>query len=223
MAKKLKLWQTISLILVLVIFSLFFSLAFLLFSKSPDFTKPQLQMADNLVGMRYVWQIVGSAQKAENSAQWVSLQIAQTDVMKLVRLGANGADFLAIAGIKIKNFDSKIFEKGEIDYIGRDFKIKFKLYEGIFNQAILAEVYANLQYFNDELFVEVKNAKVGKFSLSENICKKFADRIKAEIIQNKNYSLFQSVVNEIKVDQAGNIVILYNPYKLNRLIKSFRI
>ena len=110
MAKKLKLWQTIFLILVLVIFSLFFSLAFLLFSKSPDFTKPQLQMADNLVGMRYVWQIVGSAQKAENSDQWVSLQIAQTDVMKLVRLGANGADFLAIAGIKIKNFDSKYFE-----------------------------------------------------------------------------------------------------------------
>ena len=219
MAETLKFWKKLSLVFVAVIFLLIISIALLLFSKNPKFSKSNLQTRDSIIGMKYVWQVIGETQKAETAVALSSVQIKANEVMGLVRLLENGGDFLRLAGVQTIKIDPKVFERYNLDYVGNRFKLKACTYEPVCGLTVLADVALKLEYENDNLMLEIDQVKLGRISLPATTVSKLENKLTNKIENHPQYKLFQKVINKISVDQAGNITVWYYPYELKRMVK----
>jgi hypothetical protein len=220
MAEVLKFWKKLSLVFVAILFLLMVVISLLIFSKNPHFSKSGLQTLDSIVGMRYVWQVVGEIQKTESSTTLSAVQIKSNEVMRLVRLLENGGDFLRLVGIQAIEIDPKVFERYRLDYVGDCFKLKVCAYDPICNLTILADVEVKLEYENDQLMLDIKQLKLGRISLPAAVVDKLEDNLRNKIENHHYYQLFQKIISKISVDQAGNITIWYSPYELKCIIKS---
>lgn len=222
MAKKMKTITKVILIVIVAILLFICSIAAMIFSRDPDFRKAELRQADTLTGMRYVWQVVGTAQRAENPEDTMRLVIASRDVPSLIRLAENGSDFLRIIGVNVLSINEKTFEEYSLNYTADNFEIQWRTYELICNLTVVVKAVGNIRYDGTCIDADLKKVQVGKINLSQNLVKKIERKIEQELMSRPEYRIFQEFIKSITVDASGNITIVYKPYKLNRVIKSFR-
>ena len=186
MAESLKLWKKLLLVVGAIIFLLIISISLLLFSRNPNFSKSELQAVDSIIGMRYVWQVIGAAQKAESPETLASVVIKSNDVMSLVRLLENGGDFLRIIGINSIKIDEKTFEMYNLNYLSDHFNLKVRLYEPVCGLTILAHTDIKLEYNEGKLIIDLDNVKIGRINLPASAVNTLEQSISYNIKNNSN-------------------------------------
>ncbi len=197
---------------ILIFFSVIIGVfAYLLLSKSPNFSMPKANMIEQFASMKYLQSIFRNIQKTQSPDEIVSITIPENDVNNLIKtLGSYS--LLAQSTGKAPQDLNNFFQRGSVTYKDGKFNILAQTYKPIWGLTILLNTNIIVEFDNDELDLEITDMYFGKIAVPESICKEITENLETESENNPKFQIFKTVIKKIDVADDGSLVISYSPY-----------
>ncbi len=217
-SKKFKiLWLFSAVILLILILS---PLA-LLFSPRPNYPVPPLEPADWSFQTRLLLKEMPRIMKSR-PGETATMTLTPDEVNSVLRFVANRGNLAALFNPGAKSGDALDGSLQKMRYADNEFEIFYAYDTGyplLFGGHIIARVNGKAEVKpGGEVILQPSRVKVGAFPVANETAVKYARDGLKKAERSSGWEDFKAIIDSMRIDEKGNLVIVYRPYELHRRI-----
>ena len=199
--KSLKIISVVAGVLVLLTVAVFLILASMLLDPKPEITRQQPRPEDISVQSRILGQLLRNFTQ-RNIPETATLKLTPKEFQSVIRC----ADLAAKQEIPPSGYKPELcpgFLKLTVPYnTGQQW---------LFGGWIIGNFSLKISKQQEQLSIEVLNAEIGKFKLSQTKAQTIVDGQLEKLKNHPNYDRFDKLVESIAIDDEGNLILVYRP------------